>query len=173
MKFMLLTIGFISSFMINTNAQNVNSIEASDYYSSIVDKTNKLILVEEDNLLKSFKTYVPQEMRTNLISFGDYVKKLNRELEIVKPFNEDLTLLKAAKSLVDGYVSVVPLYEEKVNIESLPDSLYTIDKQEKSKSIMQEIDSILNPLNDTYIKETDAFAKRYNFPLTKSTIKEE
>lgn len=161
-KFFLL---LVSAGLILASCDQPTPEKASAYYASIVPKTNVLTQEVEDDLIASFKKYIPSEMEKKFDVFEEYVKNLDREFDGKQPFYEDASLIKAANNLIDGYVKVIPLYEEKVEIESLPDTLYTIEKQNRSKDIMQEINLVLNTLNEIYIKETYAFADKYKFPL--------
>lgn len=165
-KFLLL---LVTAGLILASCDQPTPEKATKYYNSIVLKVNKVIN-EENEFYKTFKNYKGDEM---LAGFNGFEKELNDvegELSKIEPFYEDASLVKSANNLIDGYKKVTPLYKEKVEIESLPDTLYTIEKQNRSRDIMEEIDLVVNTLIEIYKKEGDEFSKKYGV-IQKDNIK--
>lgn len=159
------TLLLMTGFFVLTSCDQPTPEKAADYYDSIVKKTNVLVKKYEPDLINSFTDYIPEEMSAKLAAFETYVKELDAELKTKKDYFGDNSLLKAAQNLVDGYIKVIPLYAERVEIESLPDSLFTNEMGDRSYDIEEEIDIILNTLNEIYIKDTREFAAKNNFPI--------
>jgi hypothetical protein len=146
---------------------NIKSTDkALMYYDNIVtSKTNPLINTYEDELIQSFKNYVPSEMKSKYEALEDYVLKLEKEFADIDPYFGDATLIDGAKKLVAAYKDVLPIYKDKVAIESLTDDAYGDGEANESSHLSDKIDAILNPVNEEYIKITEKFAADNNFTL--------
>jgi hypothetical protein len=139
---------------------------ALKYYDNIVtSKTNPLITKYEDELIQSFKNYVPSEMNAKYNALEEYVLQLEKELAEIEPYFGDASLINGSKKLVSSYKDILPLYKEKVAIESLTDDAYGDEEATQSANLSDKIDAILNPVNDEYIKITEKFAADNNFTL--------
>lgn len=157
----LFLLGFMTSCDIDTPEK------AADYYDVIIKKTNPLITEYENELIESFSDFVPEEMEEKYDAFEAYVEKTAKELDEIEPYCGDETLINDAKALLAAYKETLPLYKEKVEIESLATADYTDAKAEKSGDLMDEIDEILNEANDKFRETTHKFGEEHDFTISK------
>jgi hypothetical protein len=140
--------------------------KALKYYDNIVTtKTNPLINKYEDELIQSFKTYVPSEMNAKYTALEEYVMQIEKELGEIEPYFGDASLIDGAKKLVAAYKEALPLYKEKVAIESLSDDAYGDGEASQSANLSEKVDELVNPVNESFIKITEKFAADNNFTL--------
>ncbi len=160
--FPLFLLGFLTSCDVDTPEK------AANYYDTIIKKTNPLITTYENDLIESFADFVPEEMEEKYDALETYVEKTAKELDELEAYHGDETLLNDAKALLAAYKKTLPLYKEKVEIESLSTANYTDAKADKSAELMDEIDDILNEANDKFRETTHKFGEEHNFPISKS-----
>jgi len=143
---------------------------ARKYYQSIVkDKTNPIVNVYEKDLIESFKNYIAADMSDKYIKLELAVIETANELDKMKDYHGDATLLNDAKDLLAAYKKSLPLYKKKVAIESLSDKDYTEAKEKESKELMSEINGLLNDVNEKFRITTQVFGKVHNFKIEKLT----
>jgi hypothetical protein len=136
------------------------------YYDTIVtSKTNPLVTQYEEELIASFKNYVPAEMNAKYTALEEYVLQLEKEFADIEPYFGDAALIDGARKLVAAYKEALPLYKEKVAIESLTDDAYGDGEANESSHLSEKIDALLNPVNEEYIKITEKFAADNNITL--------
>ena len=141
---------------------------ALKYYQSIVkDKTNPIVQEYETDLLESFKNYIAADMSDKYIKLELAVIETSNELDAMKDYHGDATLLNDAKELLAAYKKALPLYKKKVAIESLSDKEYTEEKEKESIELMKEVNSLINDVNEKYRLTTQVFAKVHNFEVEK------
>ncbi len=143
---------------------------ARKYYQSIVkDKTNPIVNEYEKDLIESFKNYIAADMSDKYIKLEVKVIETVNELDKMKDYHGDASLLNDAKELLAAYKKSLPLYKKKVAIESLSDKEYTEAKEKESKELMDEINSLLNDVNEKFRLTTQVFGKVHNFEIEKLT----
>ena len=143
---------------------------ARKYYQSIVkDITNPIVNVYEKELIESFKNYIAADMSDKYIKLELAVIEKSNELDKMKDYHGDASLLNDAKELLAAYKKSLPLYKKKVAIESLSDKDYTEAKEKESKEIMDEINGLLNDVNEKFRLTTQVFGKVHNFQIEKLT----
>ena len=140
--------------------------KALDYYEEIVTKRmNQLVTNYEMALIDSFENYNPEEMQSAYDALEKKVLELEKDFNGMKDYYGDTSLIDNAKELISAYKKALPLYAEKIAIESLSDDAYTDAEAEKSTALMDEINELLNPLNDKFIESTEVFAAANGFEL--------
>jgi hypothetical protein len=168
-KIIFISLSFILMALVSACGEKSTPEKASKYYNSIVkEKTNPIVNEYEANLINSFSSYIPADMKAKFELFKMYVEKTKKDLEPIEPYFGDASLIDGAKELLTAYEKTIPLYAEKVDIESLSNDLYTKEKEARSKEIMKQIDIILNTVNDKYRNTTTNFGKTHNFKIKTS-----
>ena len=155
----LFLLGMFSSCDIDTPEK------AADYYDVIIKKTNKLITVYENELLESFSDFVPAEMEEKYNNLEKYVNETSKELEAIEPYCGDAKLIDDAKALLAAYTKALPLYKEKVELESVETIDYTNEIADQSVALSDEIDEMLNAANDKFRATTKEFGKEHKFKI--------
>ena len=155
----LFLLGLLSSCDVDTPEK------AGDYNDLIVSKTDKIIAIYETELLLSFDEFIPEEMEKKYNELEKYVESTSKELEEIEPYFGDASLIDDAKNLVNAYKKSLPLYKEKVQLESLTVMDYTNEIADQSMALSEEIDAILNTANDKFRATTKTFAKAHKFKL--------
>jgi hypothetical protein len=138
------------------------SKKAADYNDSIISYQSEISL-GFDALDTTFSTLVADDMDYAYLMLRSKIETGQRVLDTLPRFKKDTLLLNAAKRLFEFYDDVCrDEYAELVDIMKMPDSLYTIDFQDRAWAIEAQIVSRFGLAQEAFQSAQRDFGEKYN-----------
>lgn len=145
------------------SACNSTADQAVVYNDAFVEMQGELLMSVE-NLEGSFEDYQPAKMDSCYRQLMANIQSNKAKLEKIGDFEGDSTLYAAQRSLLDEYDKLVTNeYAELISYLKIPDSLYTVDDQERSFDIMKEVTIRRKAVHSTFINAQKSFGEEYGF----------
>lgn len=141
--------------------------DAVKYNDSLVAAQKGCIQGEKD-FYKACDGYNADEIKKSYDSFSQKVDSSFKMLQEVKEVKEFASFRDNAVKMVNAYKDLIPKeYKEYADIYSMPSDKYTVQDSVRCVEVANRINTTLNPLVNGFIAEQEAFAKQWNFVLTK------
>ena len=123
----------------------------------------------EKDFYKSCDGLNAEEIKASYQKFSARVDSSLALIQSVKEEKEFASFKDNALKLATAYRSLMPNeYKEYARIYSIPSEKYTAQDSTKCVEVATKINTALNPVVNSFIAEQEAFAKQWNFILTKS-----
>jgi hypothetical protein len=158
---------FIATAVVLTSCGPTTN-DAVKFNDQVVDAQKECIKGEKD-FFKACDGYNPDEIKTSYESFSKSVETSLKSLQEIKDRKEFTTFKESAFNMVNAYSKLIPVeYKEYARIYSLSNEQYTSKDSADCVAVAAKINTTLNPLVTGFIAEQEAFAKQWNFKLTKT-----
>ena len=152
----ILCIWSIASCKLGTN-------EAVQYNDQLVEMQGSL-LQSVAQLEDSFEDYEASLMDSTYRSLMSTIQSSKAELEALGIYEGDSTLYLAARKLLDEYEQLTTTeYAELISYLKIPDSLYTVEDQERSFELLSEVTEKRQYVHDAFIEAQKSFGAEHGF----------
>lgn len=138
-------------------------VKYNDDLLAMLDKLDDKIFDLDD----SFIDYIPEEMNKALDALKAQVSTTKKELEDHGAYYGDASLQEAALGYVKAVEETLPLYAERVKIESTSDDEFTDEMGDRSFDISDEINEKIDGANSILIEVQKKFSADHDFILVK------
>lgn len=133
----------------------------NDDLLAMLDKLDDKISEMDD----TFISYVPAEMNMAFDELKNQVTATKTELEGLGKYYGDSRLLDAALAYVKAVEESLPLYKERIKIESVADEDFTDEMGDRSFDISDEIFDKIDKANVNLIEVQKQFSADHNYEL--------
>lgn len=142
--------------------------EAVAYNDQIVEMQDAMIQSLID-LEQSFAEYEDGQMDSAYRQLLTSIQQGKAKLENVGVFEGDSTLYRAARDLFDRYERIATIeYAELISYLKIPDSLYTLEDQERSFQLLEKVTNDRTEAHDHFIRAQKQFGDAHGFIFNES-----
>lgn len=93
------------------------------------------------------------------------------QLEKLGDFNGDSTLYSAARSVLDEYDALTSAeYAELISFLKIPDSLFTVDDQERSFEILSQVADRRQSVHESFVNAQKSFGENHGFVFDEGIV---
>jgi hypothetical protein len=144
-------------------ACNMEANEAVEYNDRLVEMQGSL-LQSVSKLEDSFGEYKAEDMDSSYRSFIATIQSQKGELEKLGHFEGDSTLYIATRELLQEYEDLATTeYAELISYMKIPDSLYTVQDQERSFALLDQVTERRKSVHEDFIQAQKEFGEQYGF----------
>jgi hypothetical protein len=156
------TLGIILSIWSFT-ACNQSAEKAVDYNDEVVEMQDALMMSVK-GLEDSFEEYEASAMDSCYRQLMTQIQMSKAQLEKLGDFNGDSTLYVAARSVLDEYDALSGSeYAELISFLKIPDSLFTVDDQERSFEILSQVADRRQSVHESFVNAQKSFGDNHGF----------
>jgi len=152
------------SFLLITSCDTGSPEKAIKYNDDLLDIIDKL-----DDKIKdmddTFVSYIPEEMNKAFDALKTQVAATKKELEDHGKYYGDARLQEAALGYVKAVEDALPLYTERIKIESVSDEDFTDEMGDRSFEISDKIFDMIDKANVVLIEVQKQFSADHKYDL--------
>lgn len=165
MRYLTITFTLIGLFLFAWSFTSCDrkANEAVEYNDEIVEMQDAVVqsVMELEN---TFSEYEPARMDSAYRQLLTAIQQGKARLETIGVFEGDSTLYMAARILFDRYEHIATdEYAELISYLKIPDSLYTLDDQQRSFLLLEKVVEERSTAHDTFINAQRDFGDAHGF----------
>ena len=155
---------FAFSFLLITSCDTGTPEKAAEYNDNLLATLDQLdeTIQEMDD---TFISYVPEEMNKAYDALKNQVAATQKELEDLGKYYGDARLQEAALGYVKAVEESLPLYTERIKIESVSDDEFTDEMGDRSFEISDDIYAKIDVANKKLIEVQKQFSADHKYDL--------
>ncbi len=161
---------FAFAFLLITSCDSGSPEKAIAYNDELLAMLDKLD-AKVNEMDDTFVTYVPEEMNRAFDALKTQVAATQKELEDHGEYYGDDRLQRAALVYVTAVEESLPLYTERIKIESVSDDEFTDDMGDRSFEISDDIFTKIDVANKNLIEVQKQFSADHKYDLENRPVK--
>jgi len=163
------TIGIVLSIWSFT-ACNQSAGQAVGYNDQVVEIQDALMMSVRD-LEQSFDDYEANAMDSCFRQLMTQIQMSKAQLEKLGDFKGDSTLYFAARNVLDEYDALAGSeYAELISFMKIPDSLFTVEDQERSFVILSQVANRRESVFASFVEAQKSFGSDYGFVFDEEIV---